>query len=1064
MVNLGGLTAYLRVDMRDLQTKLTRATQQIKNFSIKSENFLKAQQHNFRRAGLAVVAFVGVTIKAFSSFEKELANVSTMLDDHTMHYVPQYTKQLKAMAVEFGESTATLSKGLYDILSASIAPAKAMNVLAASTKAAKAGLTDTAVAADAITTILNAYQLSADKASQVSDWLFAVVKRGKTTFAELAPNIGKVTAIAAVAGLSFEELGAAIATMTRAGLQTDLATTSMRGLLNAFLKPADDAKEVAKQFGFELNTSTLRAIGLTGVLKKLKGATAEQLASLIPNVRGLAGFAAALQQAEGQASDYALMLNSAGLTQKAFDKMTKTLSHSLSQFWQKIKITAVTIGEQYAQSIDKATKSIGKLTEELRDFIELEGPTIALWTKLTVGAIGFAIIAPKVTAAIYGIGGALTWLGKHPTLSIFSGALAAGTLTYGLLKRGADETMQALTKEIEAFQEANDSIKESSTEVARLQKEVLALRKKINETEENSAERSEAMTVALERELELERARLDLRTKLVEEAYKPQVSFGLGGVVTDVTTNLSREQKQAILEQKYQSEARIKQLEQELLQLKKITAETKNQIARKKELQKYDEFLVEITKKSGDMQAELRAEELADYDTIAAKKTELELEYNRKREEIEKDFDERQKVFNDYKVNQLYQADLKALENWRRSKLKAINDSAKEEINIFLQTKLKQSITNIEQERDRLLTYAQTENERVAITKRAQDKITAIIREATDRAKKIEKDRLEEIAQLEQQRLQTIRSIYSDISGGKMNEGLYQAEKALLDLQLEEYRKFINDKYLLDQWYAEQLRQLNRQRLGIDDVAVIKMVEDEINRIRQLDYLTRNERIANLEAFRDKHAEVLSQVKEAEELLNDEIRSIYQSRLNQLRLYFVSLQEDMKNTSLFIADKFAIAFENIEGGMSDMLVSWMDGTASMKEDFNDFVRSITGSFQRMIADFIARWLMMKMITGFMPQLAPIMGAGLQPMAAGGIITQPTPVLAGEEGDEAFVPLDQNRKIPVELKDSQAGEVHHHYHINAVDAPSFVALLSRSGNALTTIVQKNMRLNHPSRRG
>jgi hypothetical protein len=109
-------------------------------------------------------------------------------------------------------------------------------------------------------------------------------------------------------------------------------------------------------------------------------------------------------------------------------------------------------------------------------------------------------------------------------------------------------------------------------------------------------------------------------------------------------------------------------------------------------------------------------------------------------------------------------------------------------------------------------------------------------------------------------------------------------------------------------------------------------------------------------------------------------------------------------------------------------------------------------------------LMMKMITGFMPQLAPIMGAGLQPMAAGGIITQPTPVLAGEEGDEAFVPLDQNRKIPVELKDSQAGEVHHHYHINAVDAPSFVALLSRSGNALTTIVQKNMRLNHPSRRG
>ncbi len=378
MADLGTLTAYLRADMRDLQTKLVKATKNIRTFSMKVGVQLRGVSTAFgilgravkklggiikrqlKYIGIAAIAALGASVKAFASFEEQLANVSTMLDDHTMKYMPKYAKQLKNIAVEFGEGTSTLTKGLYDILSASIAPAKAMNVLRTSSIAAKAGLTNTGIAADAITTILNSYQMSADEAGKVSDWLFAIVKRGKTTFAELAPNIGKVTATAAAAGLSFEQLGAAIATMTRAGLQTDLATTSMRGLLNAFLKPGGEAIEMAKQFGFELNTATLRTIGLTGVLKKLKGATAEQLAALIPNVRGLAGLAAALNQAEGMLSDYELMLHSTGLTQKAFAKMTDTLAFQLKRLWQAIKIISVGIGERFKGSIIDLSNAIIK--------------------------------------------------------------------------------------------------------------------------------------------------------------------------------------------------------------------------------------------------------------------------------------------------------------------------------------------------------------------------------------------------------------------------------------------------------------------------------------------------------------------------------------------------------------------------------------------------------------------------------------------------------------------------------------------------------------------------------
>jgi len=324
-----------------------------------------------RAATFAGAAIGALSIKSFATFEQQMANVSTMLDKNTMRYMPMFTEGIKKMSVEFGEGTETISKGLYDILSASIAPAKAMSVLAVSVKAAKAGLTDTAVAADAITTILNSYQMSADQAGKVSDILFAIVKRGKTTFGELAPNIGKVAAIASVAGLSIEEVGAALATMTRAGMKTELATTSLRGIINSFLQPTAEAAKAAEELGFTLNTATLRSIGLTGVLMKLKNASAEQLGLIMPNVRAMAGFAAQLKQATAQAEDHRLMLNALGLTQEAFEKNTSTLAHSLNQSALMMKITAVNIGGLLAPMLKRFARSFFNVSESLIDLKDI---------------------------------------------------------------------------------------------------------------------------------------------------------------------------------------------------------------------------------------------------------------------------------------------------------------------------------------------------------------------------------------------------------------------------------------------------------------------------------------------------------------------------------------------------------------------------------------------------------------------------------------------------------------------------------------------------------------------
>ena len=342
-----------------------KARDEASNTLNKIRGNLKDHSAAFERAGkqmliasAALTAGLGLAIKQAASFQQSMAQVSTMLDQQSMKYMPAFSKAIKKMSMAYGEGTKTLADGLYNILSASIPAEQAISVLDESVRAAKAGLTDTGVAADAITTILNSYQLSADKAADVSDLLFAIVKRGKLTFADLAPNIGKVSAMANNAGLSLEGLGATIATLTRSGLRTEMAMTAVRAIINSMQKPAKESAEIFEEkLGVAMSTTTLRAEGLVGILTRMKnaGLSPEELAKMFPNIRGLTGVAAALGNLEGLTYDYNLMVNRTGLSQEAFNKNINTSEVNMKKFKETLNVILVGLGEGLLPIVDKVT-------------------------------------------------------------------------------------------------------------------------------------------------------------------------------------------------------------------------------------------------------------------------------------------------------------------------------------------------------------------------------------------------------------------------------------------------------------------------------------------------------------------------------------------------------------------------------------------------------------------------------------------------------------------------------------------------------------------------------------
>jgi len=424
-------------DIKAIQDQAKRASTEMGGSFTKFSGYVEQHSAQIKKAGKMMTIFGGiatavfaVAVKGAADFETQLANVSTMLDASAMTILPEYRRGLQSLSVEFGESTQTLSKGLYDILSASIPPSEALGVLEISAKAAAAGITDTGVAADAITTILNSYGFSADQAGVVSDKLFAIVKEGKTTFAELAPSIGKCAATASMAGLSFDDLGACIATMTRAGIRTEETMTAINGVLIAFLKPTDEAIVAAGKFGLELNTTTLQTFGLTGVMEKLTDATAEQLAAIFPNIRGLKGMAAALGDAEGYARSYALMLESAGLTQEAFAKQSDTLNFKLDQLKEMFNVIKVTIGTALIPTVEDITKKIMGALVKVKEWTEANKPLTESLVKWAAGISGVMLVLGPLFMMLPGIIAAWPAIAAGATAA--SGAFSALAVSLGL--------------------------------------------------------------------------------------------------------------------------------------------------------------------------------------------------------------------------------------------------------------------------------------------------------------------------------------------------------------------------------------------------------------------------------------------------------------------------------------------------------------------------------------------------------------------------------------------------------------------------------------------------------
>lgn len=305
-------------------------------------------------------------------FEREWANVTTMLDESK--YSSQDMKwELISMSPVLGDTT-DLARGMYQVLSASVAPSKAIMFLGEAAKSAQAGVTSVHTAVDALTTVINAYGMAAEDVTAVSDIMFQAVMRGKMTYEGMAGALGTVAPIAAQVGVTFEEIAAAMATLTRQGVDVNTTTMQLRQVMVSVLKPTSEAATLAANLGIEFNATALKTKGLSGFLAEVQektGGSADKMSLLFGNVRALTGvMGLAGKSAADFKIDLKLMANASGATEVAFQKQMKSADFWIKTMVNTIKKFAVSFFQGLVSPFTKGIKSSKQLDATVKRMVQ----------------------------------------------------------------------------------------------------------------------------------------------------------------------------------------------------------------------------------------------------------------------------------------------------------------------------------------------------------------------------------------------------------------------------------------------------------------------------------------------------------------------------------------------------------------------------------------------------------------------------------------------------------------------------------------------------------------------
>ena len=205
-------------------------------------------------SAVAIEEFVRRSTNAFLSFNREIANVATMSEAN----IARMERAVQRLAIRYGKELVDSTKALYNIVSSGYDGAKALEVLDASMRAAKAGAAGLKESADAVIATMKSYGMETSELNKILDVQFATLKKGRLTYSELAHAVGFFLPQARSLGEDLSAAMGAFAYLTQI-ISPDEAKVSLNAIYRNLAQNVDKFREL----GIQLYDSQGKSVSYT---------------------------------------------------------------------------------------------------------------------------------------------------------------------------------------------------------------------------------------------------------------------------------------------------------------------------------------------------------------------------------------------------------------------------------------------------------------------------------------------------------------------------------------------------------------------------------------------------------------------------------------------------------------------------------------------------------------------------------------------------------------------------------------------------------------------------------
>lgn len=310
---------------------------------------------------LSLGAGAAFSIKKYADVEYSIKKVQTI----SSASMDQLKKDAIDLSLKYGVSATEILNGNYDLVSSMGDVKEANEIMDTAIKLSIGGFTTYTGALNGLIAVMNGYNMKSSESMTVANKLIAIQNNGIITVNELQNTLARVAPTASSAGLSFDQLGAAIATITSKKLSPEQTMTVIDGLLTQINMSSSQLNKTFKEisgstFKEFINSGGSLINGLVQI-KDYATRTNKSLSDIFTDQSATKAAIFLTSNTELFKKNMSQIVNSNNLLEKNYLKVSESTKQQFEKLVTAFESATIQLGEGLNPKIKELTEYLNKV-------------------------------------------------------------------------------------------------------------------------------------------------------------------------------------------------------------------------------------------------------------------------------------------------------------------------------------------------------------------------------------------------------------------------------------------------------------------------------------------------------------------------------------------------------------------------------------------------------------------------------------------------------------------------------------------------------------------------------